>query len=396
MSKRSFFPILIAIAVALPAVFTRIAHPAFTPTLRVVIFGAAVVASAFLLAWAAEAAQVDISAGLATAILALIAVLPEYAVDLYFAYASGRRPDFAPYAAANMTGSNRLLVGLGWPIVALVYAWARRRNGHAGTAVELESNRRAELFFLGTAGLFSFAIPLVRRISIAEAAVLLALFISYMIRTSREERAEPELEGVAESIAALPQRSRRLTVALLFIAAASMVLVAAEPFANALVASGKSLGIDEFLLIQWLAPLASEAPELIVAVLLARKERGSFAIGTLLSSKVNQWTLLVGSLPIAHLIGGGGTSLPLDARQFEEFLLTATQTMLGVAILADLRFRPREAVAILLLFVLQLAFPSREVRLVFAAIYAAVAIVLLIRARESIIAIVRHGVRFGS
>ncbi len=35
--------------------------------------------------------------------------------------------------------------------------------------------------------------------------------------------------------------------------------------------------------------------------------KGSDAIGTLISSKVNLWTLLVGSLPVAYLAGGGGT-----------------------------------------------------------------------------------------
>jgi cation:H+ antiporter len=390
MSKRTLFPIILTICVALPAVYSRVTHAGFAALANLFIFGAAVVASAFILAWAAEAAQVDISAGLATAILALIAVLPEYAVDLYFAFTSGSHPEFAPYAAANMTGSNRLLVGLGWPLVALVFAWSRRRNGGGPATVELEPNRRIELAFLATAGIFAFIIPLFRRISIFDAAVLLILFGLYVFRTSKEERSEPELDGIPEAIASLPKKLRRVLVASLFLAAATMVLVAAEPFANALVASGKQFGIDEFLLIQWLAPLASEAPELIVAVLLAWKGRGSFAIGTLLSSKVNQWTLLVGSLPIAHLVGGGGTSLPLDPRQVEEFLLTATQTMLGVAVIANLRFRPREAVFLLVLFLSQLVFPGREVRLAFAALYAVAAIVLLIRARASVRAMFRQ------
>ena len=45
--------------------------------------------AAFILSWAAEAAQLDISAGLAIAVLALIAVLPEYAVDFVFAWQGG-------------------------------------------------------------------------------------------------------------------------------------------------------------------------------------------------------------------------------------------------------------------------------------------------------------------
>src|SRR6267142_2134741 len=72
------------------------------------IFGAAV-----LLSWAAEAAQVDIPQSLALAFLALIAVLPEYAVDMYFAWQAGKDPTYTQYATANMTGANRLLIGFG-------------------------------------------------------------------------------------------------------------------------------------------------------------------------------------------------------------------------------------------------------------------------------------------
>ena len=89
-----------------------------------------VVAASFVLAWAAEAAQVDISSGLAVALLAVIAVLPEYAVDLYFAYRAGERPEYVQYAAANMTGSNRLLLGLGWSVVVLISLFlASRQSG---------------------------------------------------------------------------------------------------------------------------------------------------------------------------------------------------------------------------------------------------------------------------
>src|ERR1700733_8488881 len=72
----------------IPAVVTRITGLHTSAIAALLIFGAAVVAASFLLAWAAEAAQIDVSGGMATALLALIAVLPEYAVDLYYAYVS--------------------------------------------------------------------------------------------------------------------------------------------------------------------------------------------------------------------------------------------------------------------------------------------------------------------
>ena len=103
--------VLVCLAVVLPAVALRVSgvHPAAPVAL--LVFGAAVVAASFVLACAAEAgadlwwARCRSARGHRRA--------PEYAVDLYFAYRAGSNPDYVQYAAANMTGSNRLLLGLG-------------------------------------------------------------------------------------------------------------------------------------------------------------------------------------------------------------------------------------------------------------------------------------------
>jgi cation:H+ antiporter len=407
VSRGTLVKLSLTFLIPLPAFCLRLAGIELPPIYAALVYGAAVVGSAVILAWAAETAQMDISGSLAIALLALIAVLPEYAVDLYFAYTAGHDPEFMQYAAANMTGSNRLLIGLGWPLVALVAGLGlrrlRRRSGqskgsaspdnpvHRERGLLLLPKRRTELFFLCVASVFAFIIPITRRIGILEAVVLLALYGLYLWRVAKEERTEPDLAGVPASIGALPRRPRRLMVAGMFAAAAAFVLASAEPFANALISTGSQLGIDEFLLVQWLAPLVSEAPELIVACLLAYRLKGDDAIGTLLSSKVNQWTLLVGTLPLAFMIGGGGAGgLTLDARQTEEFLLTATQAVLGFAILANLKFETREAWALLALFLLQFPFPQTSVRIGFSIAYMVLAAVLLVLQRRSLLPIFRY------
>jgi cation:H+ antiporter len=125
--------------------------------------------------------------------------------------------------------------------------------------------------------------------------------------------------------------------------------------------------------VQWLAPLASEAPEFVIAILFAARGKGTAAIAMLISSKVNQWTLLVGSLPVAYMIGGG-TVLQLDGRQLEEVLLTATQTMMGVALSLALRFQRYTAWALLALFAVQFPITSTAGRLILCGVYAALAI----------------------
>jgi cation:H+ antiporter len=381
---------LITALFIVPAVVVRIVglHP--DPVAALLVFGAAVVSASFLLAWAAEAAQIDVSGGLAIAVLALVAVLPEYAVDLYYAYASGHHAVYTQYAAANMTGSNRLLMGLGWPIVVLVGMLAARKSGSdKASGVALAPANRVELGFLLIAGVVAFVIPATGQIHLALGLMLLAWFGFYLYKVSHGDVEEPELVGTAAALGELPLRSRRIAVIGLFAASGAVILLCAKPFADNLVAAGSELGIDRFLLVQWLAPLASEAPEFIVATIFAARGKGTAAIATLISSKVNQWTLLIGSLPVSHLLGGGGFSLVLDSRQIEEMLLTATQTLMGVALILALRFHRASAWALLGLFIVQFPITSTAGRLLLCGIYTAVAIAGLIINRRHLAATVQ-------
>ena len=378
--RKALLPVLGCLLVAAPALAARLFGAELAPQLGLLIFGAGVVAASFVLAWAAESAEADISGGLAIAILAVIAVLPEYAVDLYFAYTAGHNPEYVQYAAANMTGSNRLLLGLGWSAVVVVsLIVASRRAGKPVSAIVLDSRYRLELGFLLVASLLAMIVPATGRIHLVFGLLMLGLFVYYLVRVSGGEDEETEeLVGPAARIAALPAGSRRPIVIAMFVGAAVAILLCAEPFAESLIGSGEALGVDRFLLVQWLAPLASEAPEFIVALIFATRGRAGMAIGMLISAKVNQWTLLVGSLPVAYLFGGGDTAMVLDARQVEEIVLTAAQTLMGVAILLTLRFRLWAALALLGLFAVQFAIPGTQGRLLLSAVYLAIAAVLFV------------------
>jgi cation:H+ antiporter len=171
----------------------------------------------------------------------------------------------------------------------------------------------------------------------------------------------------------------------IFVFAAGTVFSAAEPFAEGLVDSGKALGVEEFLLVQWVAPLASEAPEFLLAAMLALRGRAGAGMTLLISSKVNQWTLLVGSLPLAFSISGSTLSpMEIDARQAEEVFLTAGQSLFAVAVLTSLSFSAREAALIFVMFFIQLVVPIPEVRLGFGAAYVLLALIWFISERPLI------------
>jgi cation:H+ antiporter len=344
------------------------------------IFGLAIVTAAFLLAWAAEAAEVDISQGIAVAAVALIAVLPEYAVDMTFAWKAGQDPSFAPYAVANMTGANRLLMGVAWPLIFFVFWWRTRER-----VLRLEHGHAIAVIALAAAASYSFLLPLKGDIALYDSLVLGAIFVGYIAIVARVPSEEPELIGPSRTIGLLPTMWRRLTICALFAYAAAVIFASAEPFAHGLVVSGTSLGIDEFLLVQWLAPLASEAPEFLLAALLAWRGRAAVAMGVVLSAAVNQWTLLVGGLPIAYALSAGSLAgLPMDERQVEEVLLTAALATFAVGALLNFRFSSFEAGILLLAFVVQFVLPIPGIRLYMAFIYLTLTAVSVLRQRSDV------------
>lgn len=354
-----------AVAVTVPGLVLAAANASLPHPVQALVFGLGIVGSAFILSWAAEAAQLDVSAGLAIAVLALVAVLPEYAVDFVFAWRGGESfeatgPACLPIggtgtespcslALANMTGANRLLIGIGWSMVIFI-AWyrIRRRDGREVArrweGVRLEREHSIELAYLAAATIYSLTLPLKHSITPIDAAVLIAIFVLYTVRVSRAPAEEPHLVGPARYLGTFSTAARRTSIVMMFLFAAGVILACAEPFAHSLVETGADLGISEFFLVQWLAPLASEAPELLVAGLYAWRLNTNAGLGTLVSSKVNQWTLLVGTLPIVFSIAAGGLhGLPIEAVQREELFLTAAQSFFAVAVLSNLSMSLREA-----------------------------------------------------
>ena len=380
MSLRDLRPYLLAILMTLPGLALRLAPADVSPMLVAVLAGLAILGASFLLTWACEVAQLDIPQAVAVAVVAFIAVLPEYAVDMYFTWMAGQHPEsaYSHYAIANMTGANRLLIGIGWTAIVLIFA------GRFHNYVALHEEKRTDILFLGLATLYALLIPLKGSLTLFDGVVFLGIYVAYMCIIARRPCEEEEPEGPAATLAKLSRPARMRAVAGLFLFAALVILFNAEPFSESLVASGKILGIIpllgvlgiaigysvvvgwvlRYLLVQWLAPIASEAPEFIVALMFAFRGNAGLALGSLLSSKLNQWTLLVGMIPGVYAVSSGGTTpINLDPHQFQEIFLTAGQSIFAVALLLDLRLGLREAAALLVFFLAQLFSPFYDVQL---------------------------------
>lgn len=390
-----YFVLVIVVLATLPGLFFGISGEHPSPVVSAIIFGIAIFGAAFILSWAAEAAQIDISESLAVAILALIAVLPEYAVDFVFTWKAAHDPTQAHYALANMTGANRLLVGLGWPLVLLIYILVKKKK-----AIVLEKSQRVEIFYLAMATLYSFTIPLKGSLNLIDTFILVTIFGLYTRRAAQMETVEPDFVGPVKIVANLPTAVRRILTVLLFLYSGAVIFFVAEPFAEALVATGSILGINEFFLVQWLAPIASESPEFIVAATWTMRGAAGPALKALISSKVNQWTLLVGTIPLVFAISSGAVRpfvldlLPqYGSVQTHELILTAAQSVFAVAVLVNLKLSRVEGVLLFVLFAVQLVFEQTRIEITI--IYLVLAAVYHVIQRKHLLPAMRDGLGLG-
>ena len=391
-NKRNLAWVFGLAALGLPAFVIRGAGLHLDPVLTAVLLGLGVVGGAFLLSWAAEVAQLDVSAALAIAVLALIAVLPEYVIEAILAWRAGASFDPATgevtgdmeLVAANVTGANRLLIGLGWSAVILIF-WLRRRR-----SLDLRGELNLEVAMLIVATLLTLVIFFTGQVHFILGIVLTVLYLFYLWVSSRQEVQPPHLIGPALMIGSLTPRRRRITVAVMGIYAAAVILAAAEPFVESLIETGGKVGIDEFILIQWVAPLASEAPEIIVAVLFSLRANPVAGLSTLVSAEVNQLTLLIGSMVIVFSISAGEVlNFPLIDRQLAEFILLTAVSTFGIVLLAKRVVSWPAGATLLVLFVAHLFFVEASERYMFAWIYFGIALALLIMRPRTLLEIVR-------
>jgi len=360
----------------------------------VVLSGLAILGAAFLLAWAAETAEKDVPRSFAVAVLAVIAVLPEYAVDALYAWNAGayagtpRGAEAANLAIANMTGANRILIGIGWAGIALFTLYralqtrdpaARDREGILDDAVTLDRSISTEITFLFLATLWAFTIPIGGGIDAIDTVVLVGIYVAYILVVLGSDIDHTEEHvGVPRYLQSWRRPRRAVTVIVLFVFSGATIFVAVEPFAHGLEDLGTAAGIPPFFMIQWIAPLASEAPELIVVGVLVNKARATAGFNTLISSKLNQWTLLIGTLAVVYSIALGqyGT-LPFDSKQAAEIWITAGQSLFALAIITNFEISVREAIVLFTLFISQVVIEFLILRVLPVAQPEAISIALL-------------------
>jgi cation:H+ antiporter len=329
-----------------------------------------VLASAIIIAWAAEAAQFLVSQGLALAILAWLQTLPEFAVEAVIAWQAGETTKFATDPAiiahstslisANFTGSLRLLVGLGWPMIYATAAYFhRRKSGTRLKVIVLEREHAVEVVFLLVCIAYFFIVWAKGSINLADTSILSLIYLVYLyflkkIPPQSEEKLE-DAEKIPQFILAQKRPVRNSIIGGLFLIGGLMLYFAAPPFLGSLKALAAGLGISTFVFVQWVAPFLSEFPEKVSAFNWARRVGPApMALMNMVSSNINQWTMLVAMIPIAFAISiGHSATIDFDHHQRLEILLTLGQSLLGALLLANMRFSWWEATVLFALWGIQ-------------------------------------------
>ncbi len=328
-----------------------------------------ILASAFLVAWGAEAAQFLISQGLALAILAWLQTLPEFAVEAVIAWDAGAEPERAHLAIANLTGAIRLLLGLGWPMIYFVFAAAGRKTATERLpAIRLEPEHAVEVVGLVPPLLYFGVILLKRSLSWVDAVVLLVLYLAYLAVLFRNppHAAENVADAPRVSRWAFRQRGWRRPAAIgaLFGGGGVLLYVTAHPFLESMLAVAGLFGVSQFVLVQWVAPFLSEFPEKVSAFYWARRvTHAPLALMNMVSSNINQWTVLAAMIPLVYGYSslrhhGVWLDFHFDDAQRLEILLTLLQTGLGVLLLANMEFDWLDATIIFVLWLAQFLRPG--------------------------------------
>jgi len=334
----------------------------------------AMIGAAFVVAWGAEAAEFLISQGLALAILALIQTMPEFAVEAVIAWKAGKNPEMVHLAIANFTGSLRLLTGFGWPMIYAVAAFSsRQKRGKKLGAIHLHDDHAVEVLGLLPPLLYFVIVWAKGSLSLIDAAVLTTTYVVYLVVLLRlppredTEEANEEIPRVSRWALSFSGWKRWAAVLGLFLVGGVIIFLVAEPFLNSMLAVAVSLGLSQFVFIQWVAPFISEFPEKTSAFAWARRiTRAPVALMNMVSSNINQWGVLSGLLAVIYCWSRGDTKpLPFDEFQRLEILLTILQAFLGWLFLASMSFEAIEAAGLFVLWVVQFAVPSLRHHMLF-------------------------------
>ncbi len=322
---------------------------------------ATVIAASLLISWGAECYQFVVSQGFAVAVIALLQVFPEFLVEAVIAWDKD-----IPLMMANFTGSNRLLMGLGWSGVFFIASTVNFfKKGKFLWSVKIREEHSLEIMALLVSSIYFCVILMKGYLSILDSLVLFFIFSIYMwaLYNLEPEDSEKE-EDLLDTCKAITMVGnpllKRTIIFLLFAVGGITFLLVAEPFIESLKHMSAAFGISTFIFVQWIAPFLTEFPEKATAFYWASQVKlAPMGLINFISSKVNQWTLLIAMVPIVYSISMGAvSSIPLDDFHKLQIFLSMVMTFYGCTCLAKFKFNMIDAFVMFTIWLVQFLIPS--------------------------------------
>ena len=265
-----------------------------------------------------------------------------------------------PLLLANLTGALRLLTGLGWPLIYGTAAlFHRLKYKRPLNEIRLEKEHCVEVVGLLVPLLYVSVIWAKSELNLVDAVVLVLIYVAYLMILSKmppqEHEGIEELDRIPRMVVKSSPRMRNLLIVALFAGGGGLIYHAAEPFLGSLLAVSAMLGIPSFVFVQWVAPFVSEFPEKVSAFYWAKTiDRAPMALMNMVSSNINQWTLLTAMLVVVYSFSKGAPStIHFDSHQELELLMTIGQSLVGMIFLVNMALNWWEASALFSLWFLQ-------------------------------------------
>ena len=177
--------ITINLIIAIVGIIVKSQHSLLPEILLPILYGFSIFSAALIISWAAESSERDISGSFVIAIIALIAVLPEYAIETVLAYTAGQSyklnnfvfTNRVGYVSANVTGANRLLAGLGWPLIMLINMLKNNQ------LLNIKNNNKLELLVLGIGAISMIIASIIKFQPIFISFILIIIYLIYLFIT---------------------------------------------------------------------------------------------------------------------------------------------------------------------------------------------------------------------
>jgi cation:H+ antiporter len=256
-------------------------------------------------------------------------------------------------------------------IYATTWYFGRKKRKKSLGQIELESEHSVEVVGLMVCILYSVWIYYKGTLSLYDSIALILIYVAYLyVLRKVPARAEEEIEGleaIPKKILSFAKPVRNAVIFGLFLGGGLILYFVAHPFLESMLAVAVSMGVSQFVFVQWVSPFLSEFPEKVSAFHWARQpKKAPMALMNMVSSNINQWTVLIAMIPMVYAYGTGGVStIHFDVHQKEEILLTLAQAFVGFMMLLNMSFAWYEAAGLFILWLAQFVQPHLRVEITY-------------------------------